>query len=100
MALAGTAGDASQGKPGDALSSAAGLARRPAGLSLSENPRPRTRSADPWWAARLGQSRIPNIGGSCSHPGSGRRKAPAPRKTCAICAQAHKTGSSMPPAEK
>ncbi len=36
LALAGTAGDASQGKPGGALSSAAGLARHPAGLSLSD----------------------------------------------------------------
>src|SRR6266851_1969940 len=33
-----------------------------------------------------GQSGIPNKGGSCSHAGSGIRKAPGPSKTWAICA--------------
>ena len=46
------------------------------------------------------QSGMPNKVGSCSHTGSGIRKAPGPRKTWAICAQAHKTGSSIPPLEK
>jgi hypothetical protein len=36
LALAEAAGDASHGKPGDALSSASGLARHPAGLSLQD----------------------------------------------------------------
>ena len=47
------------------------------------------------------QSGIPNRVGCCgSQAGSGTRKEPGPRRAWAIWAEAHKTGSSIPPLEK